>query len=118
MNHACVTNDLMTKVDNQLLKVSDLWTHTLKEFNKYEGEIDSNDIDTWKEFDSILKTLMEWVTVMREKIYGMEYKLSGSSIEMLKNSYSGILVGSLFGFSGKRNAGVFDMALFEFLKFS
>ena len=73
------------------MKVSDLWSQTRSEFEK-TGEFESNEIDIWKEFDHLLKTLVEWVTVMREKIYGMEYKLSGSSIEMLKNSYSGILV--------------------------
>ena len=91
VHHACITNDVKKRIDNQLVEVTDLWSTTLKELTKVE-ESETKDIDTWKEFDDTLKTLMEWVTVMKEKIYGMEYRLSGSSIEMLKSSYAGILV--------------------------
>ena len=68
-----------------------MWAQTQQELDKVD-KFEANDVDTWKEFDDILKTFVEWLTAMREKIYGMEYKLSGSSIEMLKNNYSGILV--------------------------
>ena len=89
--HSCATNEVRSKVNSQLLKVCDMWAQTQQELDKVD-KFEANDVDTWKEFDDILKTFVEWLTAMREKIYGMEYKLSGSSIEMLKNNYSGILV--------------------------
>ena len=89
--HNCATNDVRTKVNEQLMKVCELWTNTQQELVKVD-RFEASDVDTWNEFDQILKTFVEWLTTMREKIYGMEYKLSGSSIEMLKSYYSGILV--------------------------